>query len=316
MGEKAVAYLDILGFSNAVKQSIDDAIMCLSSFNTILETKIRDLRTNPKSSYDPRLQDLIERTSIDSFDEFIPFSDSVFVTSHNCSSFVLQLGDFALNSFRFTSHIYRNPENPDDPTLTYTMGLQLNSNGDPEVVDKPCHQPPVLFRGGISFGEVVNMSPLGIVGGNVKKIDTLAGKAVVNAVRYEHCGVSGPRLVLDDSLYSQLDERAKRYCRPLPELDKDGLFEIMWPSMIYIIANPYNIEFQNYYELFDAAYNLWVPFRKDGNNRVADHYLKFMELIIAGTIQIYDTFWDAKDFAKEKIQKHLYTKGIADLFNL
>lgn len=105
MGEKAVAYLDILGFSNAVTQSIEDAIMCLSSFNTILETKIRDLHTNPLSSYDPRLQDLVRRTSIDSFEEFIPFSDSVFVTSQSGSSFVLQLGDFALKSFMFTSHI-------------------------------------------------------------------------------------------------------------------------------------------------------------------------------------------------------------------
>lgn len=160
------------------------------------------------------------------------------------------------------------------------------------------------------------MSPLGIVGGNVKKIDTLAGKAVVNAVRYEHCGVSGPRLVFDNSLYSQLDERAKRYCRPLPEPDKDGLFEIMWPSMIYITDNHYNLEFHNFFELFDAAHNLWCPFKNDSNKHVADHYLKFMELIIAGTIQVYDLFWDAKDFAKEKIQKHLDTKGIADLFIL
>lgn len=50
---KAVAYLDILGFSNAVNNSVFDAIMCLNSFNTILSTCIRDLKVAPMSSYDP-----------------------------------------------------------------------------------------------------------------------------------------------------------------------------------------------------------------------------------------------------------------------
>lgn len=313
---KAVAYLDILGFSNAVNNSVFDAIMCLNSFNTILSTCIRDLKVAPMSSYDPIIQDLANRMSVSSFEEFIPFSDSVFATSTDCSLFVMQLGNFALKSFMFTSHFYCYTDNLDDPTLTYTIGLKMNENGGQEIVKEPYHLPPVLFRGGLSWGEIVNLTPIALIGGNTKVIDTLAGKAVVKAVRYEQSGLKGPRLFFDKSLYAQLDERTKKYCRAIPEKDKTGLFEILWPAMGYITENAYRQEFCKFYELFDAAYNLWIPFKQNGPSDVAEHYLAFMQLIISGTTQIYKLFWDEKDYAIEEIRKHLENKKIVNLFSL
>ena len=64
---KLVAYLDVLGFSNAVNQDIDDAISVLTRFNTISSQSIVEDKIHPVSSYDPHLQNLAARTSVDSF---------------------------------------------------------------------------------------------------------------------------------------------------------------------------------------------------------------------------------------------------------
>ena len=94
MAQKVVAYIDLLGFSNCVMNNPEEAIMMLSHFNTILSTLNFEREVHPSEGYEPSLQGLARRTSNESFEHFMPFSDSVFLASANCSDFVMQLGSF------------------------------------------------------------------------------------------------------------------------------------------------------------------------------------------------------------------------------
>lgn len=312
--DKVVAYLDILGFSDAVFNSVDDAVMTLTSFNTILHTGIMDSRLHPSANVDPQIKVLAKRCSIESFEDFLPFSDSVFATSRDCSDFVMQLGHFVYSSFHFAAHIYADATNPDDPTATTSIGVDRDSNGNPVIVHRPYHQPPVLFRGGLAYGDVVDLKPIAIVAGQSQSIITLAGEAVVRAVRLER-GLKGPRLSFGQELYDQLNETARKYCRVVPECDEEHKrYEILWPAMGYITENMYNQEFSHFMDLFQPAYNLWLPHRKSCNEKVEIHYRKFIELIIVSALQVYDEFWNCRSFALEKIKAILESKGALSEF--
>ena len=53
-----VAYIDLLAFSNYLRENTSDALMAMNNYKTILSTKIRDEITNPVSSYPKELQEL------------------------------------------------------------------------------------------------------------------------------------------------------------------------------------------------------------------------------------------------------------------
>lgn len=312
--EKVVAYLDILGFSDAVSNSVEDAVMILTSFNTILHTGIMDKRLHPSANVDPQIKELAKRCSIESFEDFLPFSDSVFATSRNCSDFIMQLGHFVYSSFHFTAHIYADATNPDDPTATTSIGVDRDPNGNPVIVHRPYHQPPVLFRGGLAYGDVVDLKPMAIVTGQPQSMNTLAGEAVVRAVRLEH-GLKGPRLSFGQELYDMLNQTARNYCRLVPDTpDEVVRYEILWPAMGYITENMGRQEFKHFTEMFEAAYNLWYPFHKTSNEKVEPHYNRFIELVIVSALQTYDKFWNDKSFAQAKIHAILESKNILPIF--
>lgn len=310
--KKAVAYIDLLGFSKLVEHNLGDAVITLSNANTILSQQILEKHIHPSSGYSPELKEVAKNTSVESIEDYLPFSDSVFLTSSNCDDFVMQLGAFVKKCYTFTASHYIHPKDTLDPTKESIPNVIVNDDGSCSLSEIDSHLYPALFRGGISYGEVENLSPMGIVGGKEQKMNTLAGEAVVKAVRLEESvKVKGPRLVLDSSLYCQLGEKTKIYCRQLPE--RPDLYEILWPMTAYISTNPYSGALTGFYELFNSAYNLWIP-HKD-NPDVGLHYIRFMEIIIVSTIKAHDVFWKQKDSAIEKLTGFLQSKGIKDLFD-
>lgn len=310
--KKAVAYIDLLGFSKLVEQSLDDAVVVISNANTILSQQIFEKKIHPSSGYPDEIKEYAKDTSVESIEDYLPFSDSVFLTSSNCDDFVMQLGSFVRKCYTLTASHYIRPKDPLDPTKESIPNVIANDDGSCSLSEIDSHLYPALFRGGISYGEVENLTPMGIVGGKEQKMNTLAGEAVVKAVRLEESvRVKGPRLVFDNSLYGQLSEKTKNYCRQLPECP--DLYELLWPMTSYINTNPYTGDFTDFYELFNSAYNLWIP-HKD-NPDVGLHYIRFMEIIIVSTIKAHDVFWKQKDSAIEKLTGFLQSKGIKDLFD-
>ena len=307
---KLVAYLDVLGFSNAVNQDIDDAISVLTRFNTISSQSIVEDKIHPVSSYDPHLQNLAARTSVDSFNLFIPFSDSVFISANDCSRALIQIANFVYESFRINIDVYLHPQTPTDPTLSKSIGVGLDKQGNIVVKNIATHEPPVLFRGGVSYGEAYDLKMSAILNGEPSYVKSIAGKAVVKAVRLEEKKVKGPRIIFTDDVFNMLDTNTLKYCRPIPEIidNENPLFEILWPALTFIPENGFQFEFDNIYKILDAAINLWIPYRD--NVDIAKHYENFIEMTLASAIQISDKCWNKKTDAIVSLGKHMTSYGL------
>ena len=313
MKNNVVAYIDLLAFSNHIRENTSDALMAMNNYNTILSSKIRDEITHPVNSYPPVLQELAKKHSIDSFDFFLPFSDSVFLMSGNCNDFIKQLGSFVLQSFTITAHFYEHPIDPSVPEKGKILNCGINTDGSPKVEYGECNYYPALFRGGLAYGEAMPIELFSIVEKKYSKSKVITGEAVVEAVRLES-KVKGPRLMFKQILYNQLDDDTKDFCRVLPE--NKELYEILWPAMIYVLQHE---EFQNkqefsrIYDLFTPAYNLWKAYN---HTIYSAHYFNFIELIVASTLQYFDKKCNLKSFALEEIKKILDKYDISGKLDL
>ena len=304
-----VAYIDLLAFSNHVRENTSDALMAMNNYNTILSTKIRDERINPVASYPQELQELAKMHSIDSFDYFLPFSDSVFVMSHDCNAFVKQLGNFVLQSFSITSHFYKDPIDPTTPEKGIINHISFDENGHVEISDDACNYYPALFRGGLAYGNAFPIDLYSVLEHKSFVSKVITGTAVVEAVKLES-GVKGPRLIFGENVYRQLDDDTRVYCRMLPE--DHNLYEILWPAMEYVRQNDLfqcQQEISKMYDLVVPAYNLWKAYN---HTIFSAHYFNFIELVIASTIQLFDMKLGLKEFAKGTIDKWLRSNELQD----
>ena len=309
MDNNIVAYIDLLAFSNHLRDNTSDALMAMNNYNTILSSKIRDEIINPDPSYPEGLQELAKMHSIDSFDFFLPFSDSVFLMSGDCSSFIKQLGSFVLQSFTLTSHFYTNPSDPSKPEKGYQISITRNKDGELVANQGECNYYPALFRGGLAYGEAFPIDLSSVIDKAPNKAKVITGKAVVNAVQLES-SVKGPRLVFCQDVFDQLNEDARDYCRIIPE--GNIMYEILWPALIYIKQNDIfqcKQEIHRMNDIIMPAYNLWKAYN---HTPFSAHYFNFIELIIASTIQFFDKKYQLKDFAKSKIREWANKYGIID----
>lgn len=307
--ENIVAYIDLLAFSNHVRENSGDALMAMNNYNTILSTKIRDELMNPVASYSPGLQEIAKMHSIDSFDYFLPFSDSVFLMSHDCNAFIKQLGSFVLQSFTITSHFYRHPIDPANPERGLINHISFDENGQVRVSKDTCNYYPALFRGGLSYGEAFPIELSSVIDNKSSISKVVTGAAVVEAVKLES-GVKGPRLIFGENVYLQLDGDTRIYCRAIPE--NRNLYEILWPAMEYIKQNDIDQcaqEISKMYDLLVPAYNLWKAYN---HTLYSAHYFNFIELIIASTIQLFDLKFGLKVHAKEVIKKWVTGNELKD----
>ena len=311
--ENIVAYIDLLAFSNHVRENSGDALMAMNNYNTILSTKIRDELMNPVSSYPQGLQELAKMHSIDSFDYLLPFSDAVFLMSHDCNSFIKQLGSFVLQSFTITSHFYRDPIDPANPEKGTVNHISIDENGQLKVSKDTCNYYPALFRGGLAYGEAFPIELSAVIDKKSSVSKVITGAAVVEAVKLES-GVKGPRLIFKEDVYGQLDNDTSIYCRVIPE--RSDTYEVLWPAMEYIKQNDIDQcaqEISKMYDLLVPAYNLWKAYN---HTIYSAHYFNFIELIVASTIQLFDQKFGLKTHAKEAIKKWVKGNELRDKIDL
>jgi hypothetical protein len=302
---KIVAYIDLLGFSNHVRKNTSDAMMIFSNYNTILHSKIRNNQMYPVDSYINELKELAKRTSIDSFEYFMPFSDSIFIVSNNANEFVSQISSFIYDCFYMTSHFYLNPKDSRDPEKVDMENFSLSEDNqiNSAMIETHCH--PTLFRGGMAYGEVIPIDIWGIIDTNPQKFKNFMGKAVVKAVKLESI-VKGPRIIFEQDTYEQLNDEVKsRYIRKVK--DKD-FYEILWPAITYIPENGEKEMQQHFPEMFAAAVNLWKAYN---HTPYSEHYFCFIELIVASTIQFFSTL-GYKDEAVKLVITAIKNKGLED----
>ena len=227
------------------------------------------------------LKELVERSGIDSFEHFLPFSDSIFISGEDPSMFAMQLGHFVLNCFRFTARHYMQPEDRANPTRVTIPEIGRDPKGHLVTNKTQVNYFPTLFRGGISWGEVVPISLFGIVQRNPVEIANLAGKAVVEAVGLES-KVKGPRIIITKDLFGRLNDGAKVYVH---ETEIKGYYELLWPGCQYILSNGVG-EVNSFNELFIPAVNLW---RAHNHTPFSEHYFRFVELVVLSSIRVFES---------------------------
>ena len=237
------AYIDVLGFSNAVRKEVSDAVSILAQIDTVLQIKYGDgvMRKERKSancSSDPIVDRLALNNEITAFDYFYCISDSIFLVGKDVNQFLKQLANFVLACYTWS------------------------------VTPEPGLQQILLLRGGISYGELRFMELICGSQNKVKSNTSVCGKPVVNAVEYEKkFGLKGPRLILDSDVYEKLDADIRRNYISKLNLDikiTEGkeYYEILWPAFNFIPENFGKVnEIKNMDELLSIAYSQYATYK-------------------------------------------------------
>lgn len=261
------AYIDVLGFSNAVRKEVSDAVSIIAQIDTVLQIKYGDgvMRKERKSancSSDPIVDRLTFNNEITAFDYFYCISDSIFLVGKDVNQFIKQLANFVLACYTWS------------------------------VTPEPGLQQILLLRGGISYGELRFMELICGSQNKVKSNTSVCGKPVVNAVEYEKkFGLKGPRLILDSDVYEKLDADIRRNYISKLNLDikiTEGkeYYEILWPAFNFIPENFGKVnEIKNTDELLSIAYSQYATYKS--NSTIMEHYNSLIELILRSARHIF-----------------------------
>lgn len=280
------AYIDVLGFSNAVRKKVSDALSILAQIDTVLQIKYVDgvIRKEKKSTncIDPIVDKLNSNNEITAFDYFYCISDSIFFAGKDVNQFIHQLANFVLACY------------------TWSVTSKL---------------PMMLFRGGISYG---NLRFVELICGSQNKVKpntSICGEPVVNAVEYEKkfC-LKGPRLILDSDVYEKLDADIRRNYISKLNLDiniTEGkeYYEILWPAFNFIPENFGKVnEIENMNELLSIAYSHYATYKS--NSTIMEHYNSLIYLILRSARHIFLQYKRLTEFESyiTKVTDELDTK--------
>lgn len=306
---KCVAYLDILGFKNYIIDNETSAYAANVLFNAshVLHTRIIDQKTHPIHRYEDKLRPLVSRTSVTSFERYLSLSDSIFITSSDTNLFIKQLSTFLSECFLFQASAYGQPNNPMNPEIVYEREWDMKNRS---FVDKKTKWYPVLFRGGISYGEVLYDNAISIIGEEIKHTNNIVGKAVVNAVNLEKKG-KGPKLFIDDDFYHQLDEENKKFV----STDSGENKYYLWPACHFIYENNLDSVFTEFRDFMNAAINLWKAYKEKA---FGAHYFEFMKLVMEAFMYFCKCYYpDNIEKVKERLSNYIKNQDVdLAIFNL
>lgn len=276
-----VAFLDLLGFCNWVEKDALGACQLIQNYQQVLREKLLDAQIDSAEKHsDLRLHQLIEQNAIDSFDFFLPFSDSILISSGSANKFVGQLSTFLIRSYLLTAQGNIRKDRTLDPTL---VNVKKFSVRDLQLIgEEKQFWFPVVFRGGISCGEISVVKVSSIVEHIPSPAIQITGMPVVEAVALEKNSGKGPRVFCGPDFLQKLDLNAKSLFR---QVDGKNIFELLWPVFHFESpTDPSNGALQ-FYDLFEPAASLWHHFKND--SKVEPHYFEFIRLIVRSVLHVY-----------------------------
>jgi hypothetical protein len=299
---KAVAYLDLLGFRDYTRNDTVGALRLLENYYTILQTKLIDGELHPVSSYKEELQKFATKHLLDSFETIIPFSDCIFITAVSPDKFVMQLSSFLIDCFLINSDQFMRPKKKGKPTEVAARQIGLTKEGT--VVEKLVKQNwyPIMFRGGIAYGEVVSLQVQGVSNSEKTIIPNLMGKAIVEAVTLEK-EIKGPRMVISESFYSHLSKEIQYYTKPL----HNGAYEILWPA--YFFNDDEKCSDNELFKIRRLLLPALLLKKAIGDPKVAIHYMYFADLIIESCVKNFKRV-ECLDKAKQILAQIISGEGL------
>lgn len=269
----AVIYLDLLGFKSFSNENIEAALEIHRDFHTVLKNRQYEEQIRPPSSIpDERLKRPAERKASDSFNYFLPMSDSIFILSEEPDKVAAQLSTFLSESFLFGGYNYSMADSL-NPLLQSIREFNIDESGTVKIKDCMETQYPVLFRGGISYGNVEVVRTPAIYKGEEITVPNVIGQGVIQAVRLEQKRLKGPRILCDCEFVDQLrDPTIKKYLRK-----ESDVWELLWPGFNYLEDDDEKSQSYELTDLFCPALRLWRHFSGKPPER---HYQAFLELIV------------------------------------
>jgi hypothetical protein len=277
VGDKIVAYLDLLGFSNFTQQDKLGAIRMLEDYLGVLDRKVIEADIHPSNSYPSEETKLLaKRKLIDTLSNLLPFSDSIIVTSEvkDPTLFLTQLGNFVLESFLLRQ---RGRLKTSDPISVPIKDITIQNNGQVTVQEKNENWFPVLFRGSVVYGEVEIAKSPSIIDNQVKPTRFAIGKAIVDVVRLEGKKTRCPDILLSPCIVNKIQNQS--FKRAYVEIN-EGYNRLLWPAFNYD-PDKTSIKFS---EMFRPAVDLWKYF---SHLECSDVYFNFLKLIIKSTMSVF-----------------------------
>lgn len=279
-----VAYLDFLGFRDHLSESLNDALLALGYYAEIMEIKTKEIGWVPEEQ---ELQVFARSHGVDTFDYFLPFSDSIVIaSSQNPNIFIRQIASFLCSVFKFNSESFDSTrmqmEGRDNPLEEVNSKFGCGADGHLTTDPEKNHNYPMLFRGGVSYGDVGFLTLQSRIKEVLQPATILAGQAVVNAVKLEERKIKGPRILFDKEVFSRLSAKTKsEFCRKVPEESHSIYYELLWPNAYCLNLNS-SPDFGEIDDLYGKAVALW---RHYNHEECGIHYFKFSELIIASAME-------------------------------
>lgn len=324
-----IAFLDLLGFSWLVKNNIVTANDNLNTFNRIIQTKIIDNRTHPVEEYSEEngLKEFARNTAISSFDNMISISDSLVIGAADADLFVRQICNFITTTFFQSSESFKKPFSD----LKYVENRNIYDI-DANYQHYPHMAFPILFRGGISFGDDIIFHKVGQIwqGKYSEEGLNVRGLPYVEAVKLEKSG-KGPRLFCNKKFVDSL-ENERHIVMPV----KDNIYEIIWTyyaceaTGCRVGDKMHNVKDRIEDKLLLRAVNLYnYYYQHQDENRSPEeqeykHYEEFILLICKGIVKyasdnnlnlsrVYDMLeeqmsrlikWEIP-FSRDEMKKHI-----------
>lgn len=300
MNKKIIAFLDLLGFTNYITNDPEGALKLLENSCSILKLKLLSERISKRRFHQNNQGDTAK---IDSFESYYPMSDSIFIVASDANKFIEQISVFLITCLEFTINSIRYPENKNNP-IEVTEKIFSIKNGKVSKDELKKNWYPTLFRGGISYGELLAYETVAIHDSSSYKSYNLAGSAVINAIKLEKFD-KGPRLFCDKDFYNLLDLEKQKLVVCVRVEDRSS-YEILWPAFYYLNNVP-DIEIYEVNGLLEPAVNLYMHYKD--NSEICLHYRNFIDLIIRSTIKHFETY-SYKEQAEKYILNFLKKKQI------
>lgn len=313
--KKLVAYLDLLGFRAHLSESSNDALLSLGHYAEIF--KILNQDSSVKYT-DKHLQNLAREHGVDAFDYFLPFSDSIVIaSSKDPNVFIRQLANFLCATFMFNSGSFdltrMEMEGRENPIEEVEIKFGLGADGHMTTSQDKYRNYPMLFRGGVSYGDMKAIRMPSEVNKVVQVSTILAGQGIVDAVKLEESKIKGPRILFGEEVFRLLStENRCKFCRKVPEPSHRGCYEILWPNASCSDSNLPGQNFSEIADLYRKAIALW---RHYNHEECGIHYFNFSELIVSSAMEWAKACGQRAEMQKQ-LRKLVDDNGLSAKYNV
>ena len=259
--KKICCFIDILGFKEAVNNN--------SAF---------DLLENYQGTFEIAeiINSIFNGNKYTSFCDFIPMSDSLFITGKDTNLFLKDLSTFLAETFLY------------------------NSGTSKKIT---------LFKGAIAYDELETVQQKCKVNFQMNKQNNIVGKALNNAVLLDAINKNnkGPRIFIDDTFYDQLKkDTIEKYI-----LVENNTKELLWPYYAFDSNNDFEMELKKYeIDWLVKSLELYNCYK---NKTFSKCYEEFVNLVIKTAVQTAKRI-DFYDKIREEFIS-IITKSYNTLFN-